>query len=547
MAQRGIQMDQEKLCCSICLDLLKDPVTIPCGHNYCMSCIKSHWDEEEQKEIHSCPQCRQTFGSRPALGRNTMLADLVEELKRTGLQTAPADHCYAGPEDVACDFCTGGKVKALKSCLQCLVSYCEQHLQPHYEVVPLKKHKLVDPSQKLQENVCTRHNEVMKIFCRTDQKCICYLCSMDDHKGHDTVSAAAEMTERQKELGLCLQKIQQRIQNREKHVKVLQQEAEAINHSADKAVEDSEKIFRDAKQQIRSRQKTEVAHVNELEERLKQEITELNRKLAELEQLLDTDHHIQFLRNFILLSRLSEATDSPGIDSRPLRYTEDVTAAVSEARDKLQDILSEEWTNMSLTGTEDVLLPQAEPKTRAEFVQYSCQITLDENTFYGKFMYLDYLRATHRYDFKYDHYGHPDSFTDWAQVLCRESLTGRCYWEVDFGGNGIFIAVAYKSISRKGRESAFGHNDKSWALQCFHNGYEFRHNNIRTPVTGPWSSRVGVYLDHSAGVLCFYSVSETMTLLHRVQTTFTQPLCPGLGVHHNGNYAKICTGSNIED
>ncbi|XP_031133351.1 tripartite motif-containing protein 16-like [Sander lucioperca] len=542
MAQRGIQMDQEKLCCSICLDLLKDPVTIPCGHNYCMSCIKSHWDEEDQKEIYSCPQCRQTFGPRPALVKNTMLADLVEELKKTGLQPAPADHYY-----VACDFCPGGKVKALKSCLQCLVSYCEQHLQPHYEVVPLRKHKLVDPSQKLQENVCTRHNEVMKIFCRTDQTCICYLCSMDEHKGHDTVSAAAEMTERQKELGSCLQKIQQRIQNREKNVKGLQQEVEAINHSAEKAVEDIERIFTDAKQQIRSRQKTEVAHVNKLQEKLQQEITELNRNLTELEQLLHTDDHIQFLHNFILLSHLSEATDSSSIDIRPLRYTEDVTAAVSKARDKLQDILSEEWTNMSLTGTEDVLLPQAEPKTRAEFLKYSCQITVDQNTAYRKFMYCSVLGATHYYRGDYDCYSHPDSFTDWAQALCRESLTGRCYWEVDLKGTGIFIAVAYKNISRAGRESAFGHNDKSWALECFHNGYEFRHNNARTSVSGPKCSRVGVYLDHSAGVLCFYSVSETMTLLHRVQTTFTQPLCPGLGVHCDDTSANICRASNTED
>ncbi|KAF0027490.1 hypothetical protein F2P81_020231 [Scophthalmus maximus] len=233
-----------------------------------MSCIETHWDKEDEKIIHSCPQCMQTFTPKPVLVKNTILAVLVEELKKTGLHAAPADHCYAGPEDVPCDVCIERKLKAVKSCLVCLVSYCEKHIQLHYDVPQLKKHKLVDPTKKLQENICSRHDEVIKMFCRTDQQCICYLCSVDEHKGHDTVSAAAERRARQRELELSQQQIQQRLQDTEKDVELLQRGVEAVNASADKAVEDSEKISElirlmekktsDVKQQIRSLQKTEV-------------------------------------------------------------------------------------------------------------------------------------------------------------------------------------------------------------------------------------------------------------------------------------------------
>ncbi|XP_038142103.1 tripartite motif-containing protein 16-like [Cyprinodon tularosa] len=550
MEQRAVQLDLETFSCSICLNLLKDPVTIPCGHSYCMGCIKTHWDEENQKGIHSCPQCMKTFIPRPDLEKNTMLAALVEQLKKTGLQAAPADTFYSGHEDVFCDFCTGGKLKAIKSCLFCLASYCEKHLQPHYHVAPLKKHKLVKPSKNLQENICSQHDEVMKMFCRTDQKCICYLCSVEQHKGHDTVSAAAEMTERQRELEERRGRIHQRIQDREKDVKLLQQEVEAINHSADKTVEDSEKIFTelirliqkrssDVKQQIRSQQETEVSRVKELQEKLEQEITELKKKEAELKQLLNTEDHNQFLHSYPSLSALSESTHSSSINIRPLRHFEDVTAAGSELRDKLQDILRDTWTNISLIITEEeVLLSEPEPQNRVGFLKYAREITFDPNTAHTGMLLSEGNRKVAVTDGHQCYSNHSERFTDLYQVLSRQSLTGRCYWEMN-ARSGSNVSVTYKDISRtgSGNERKFGYNDKSWTLYYNDYNFKFGHNNIWTSISGSVSSRIGVYLDHSAGVLSFYNVSETMTLLHRVQTTFTQPL--HVGVYSYGEFCKL--------
>ncbi|KAM9531136.1 tripartite motif-containing protein 16-like isoform 6-T12 [Salvelinus alpinus] len=230
MAQQGVLLDQDQFCCSVCLDLLKEPVAIPCGHSYCRSCIEGCWDQDVLKGVYSCPQCRHTFTPRPTLMKNNMLAELVEKLRKTGLQAAPPPAlCYAGPGDVACDFCTGTrKQKALMSCLACLATYCETHLQPHYEFPGFKKHKLVKATAQLQEKICSHHDKLLEVYCRTDQQCICLLCVMDEHKGHDTVSAAAERIEKQRQLGMSQQKVQQRFQEREKELKELQQAVESL-------------------------------------------------------------------------------------------------------------------------------------------------------------------------------------------------------------------------------------------------------------------------------------------------------------------------------
>uniref|UniRef100_A0A3B3VF08 B30.2/SPRY domain-containing protein n=1 Tax=Poecilia latipinna TaxID=48699 RepID=A0A3B3VF08_9TELE len=181
-------------------------------------------------------------------------------------------------------------------------------------------------------------------------------------------------------------------------------------------------------------------------------------------------------------------------------------------------------------------------QNKAEFLRYACKITLDPNTAHTMLVLSEGNRKVALTNQHQSYPSHPGRFTGCCQALSKESLTGRCYWEVEWSGRGGFVAVSYDNISRSGggNECAFGRNHKAWALDCYQSKYIFSHKNIKTPVSGPDSSRVGVYLDHSAGVLSFYSVSDTMTLIHRVQTRFTEPLHAGVWIYYTKDAAEFC-------
>ncbi|KAJ8367444.1 hypothetical protein AAFF_G00317920 [Aldrovandia affinis] len=546
MAQARDLMDQDQFCCSICLDLLKDPVTIPCGHSYCMGCIKGYWNQNDHTGVYSCPQCRQTFTPRPVLGRNTMLAEVVEILKKTELQAAPPAHCYTRPGDVACDVCTGRNHKAVKSCLVCVASYCETHLKLHNQLNPGKRHKLIDATGHLQERICSHHDKPLEVYCRTDQQCICYQCAIDEHRGHDTVSAAAGRTEKQKQLGSTERESQQR----EKVLQDLRQAVDSVTRSAQGAVEDSERIFTElirslerrcseVKELIRDQEKAAVSRAERLIEQLEQEIAELRSRDAELEQLSHTEDHIHFLQSCQSVCAPPGPGDLPRITVNPHVSFEAVRKHVSELKERLEDICKGELVKISQTVEELHIL---EPRTREDFLQYSCQLTLDPNTAYRELRLSEENREVTWMGQDQSYPDHPERFNSCHQVLCREGLSGRSYWEADRSGEwGVYIAISYKEISRKGDgdDCGLGYNDKSWSLHCSPSGYCFRHNNEITELPAPPSSRIGVYLDHGAGTLSFYSVSNTMTLLHRVQSTFTQPLYPGFWVYSDSS-VKLC-------
>ncbi len=186
----------------------------------------------------------------------------------------------------------------------------------------------------------------------------------------------------------------------------------------------------------------------------------------------------------------------------------------------------------------------------------SHQLTLDLNTAHKHLRLSENNRVITNTGTVQSYPDHPDRF-DECQVLCRESVCGRCYWEIEWSGDYVCISVSYKSIRRKGRgvECEFGSNDQSWSLICSRSSYSFWYNNIKTDLSvKSIIRRIGVFVDHGAGTLSFYSVSDTMNLIHTVQTTFTQTLYPGFGfgcvfgfgLFFNGGSVKLCWWIRID-
>uniref|UniRef100_A0A4W6BTC1 FinTRIM family, member 67 n=1 Tax=Lates calcarifer TaxID=8187 RepID=A0A4W6BTC1_LATCA len=382
MAQAGVVLDKDQFNCSICLDVLKDPVTIPCGHSYCSGCIQDYWDQDDYLGIFVCPQCRQNFNPRPALARNTMLADVVEKFKKTGLQetTTTSNQSFAEADDVECDVCTGRKNKAVKSCLVCLASYCDVHVQPHYESAAFKKHKLVSASKKLQETICPRHDKLLEVYCRTDKQCICYLCLTDEHKGHDTVLAEAEIQQKQRQLGDMKHSSQLRIQQREKEAQELRQAIFSLTRSARAATEESDTVFTElirsielkrfeVRELIKAQEKTSVSQAEQLLDKIQKEIAELKRSEAELDKLSHTEDHINFLQSCQslhappVLSALPSVTVDPNLTFGP------VMTAVSDFKGLLQEVCQGGFVSIYERVREVVIVGSSNPAPQIDTAQ----------------------------------------------------------------------------------------------------------------------------------------------------------------------------------
>ncbi|XP_036007749.1 E3 ubiquitin/ISG15 ligase TRIM25 [Fundulus heteroclitus] len=539
----GRSQAPDSLCCSICLEQLKNPATLHCGHSYCMDCVNNYWDVEDQKGVCSCPQCRHAFSSRPVLNKNTVLVDLIEKITDSEPATPLGDK-KTSVKDVECDFCTVKKLKAVKTCLVCLASYCASHVQPHYESAAFKKHKLVEVSASIHEKICSKHDKLLEVYCRSDDECICLLCVMDEHKGHDTVSAAAGRKEKQKLFGEKKKRYQQGIGEKDKQLRQLRQREKALEFSRDAALDQNEKLYAEivsmaesrrlaVKELIVHQEKAAFGQTKALIDRLEKEVNDLRRKEEELKKLSSTDDNIYFLQHCKPVFDSKELDTRANFNLQQHQPFDCVTKAMSDLKDKMETLAT------AVKEISETIQTVPDPKTRQELCMYSCSLSLDPNTAFGNLLLSEentkvtWTKKVQKYPY------HPQRFTKYDQVLCSEGLSGVCYWEVEWKGPRAEVAVCYKGPNME--ESCFGYNDQSWSVSFSNSGCTFWHNEIKTKIPNPCSSTVGVYLNHEAGSLSFYSVSSCgqLMLLHKVQTTFSQPLYPGFMVSRGASVKII--------
>nr|XP_029504326.1 uncharacterized protein LOC115119613 isoform X4 [Oncorhynchus nerka] len=157
--------------CSVCTEVLNEPVSIPCGHSFCRQCIETYWNKPAKKKVYDCPGCQQRFRTCPHLSRNSALDKVIRKLRQTGFKVpALPPHRYAGPGDVACDLCTEKQLKAVKFCLTCAAFYCESHVRQHYTVAALQRHTLVEVTGNLDQKLRIEEQQIaVKLEAKLEQ------------------------------------------------------------------------------------------------------------------------------------------------------------------------------------------------------------------------------------------------------------------------------------------------------------------------------------------------------------------------------------------
>ncbi|XP_073337123.1 E3 ubiquitin-protein ligase TRIM39-like [Pagrus major] len=548
---------EEQLQCSICLNVFSEPVSTPCGHNYCKTCITGYW---ASSGLARCPLCQKNFQNRPELQVNTEFRDMVERfnsMRMRGEEDVPAK-----PGEVPCDVCPGPKGKAQKTCTVCLVSYCWPHLKQHQRVT--RKHQLIDPVSNLEDRVCMKHNKMFELFCHVDQTCVCFMCLRDDHATHEAVPLERAFRERKARMVGVMSEIEMMENKKSRSIKEIKHSAEQSTKESEKEIADIAEVFTAL---VASLQRSQAELIELIEEKqkaaerqaeshvaqLEQDVAELRRRRSKMERLLQTEDHLRLLQScpslhsfhsFDPLSHSSPPLTPDLSDISRHGYVRMVKKAVAQMEKTLSNEMEMLIHEVRLSdGCEATAQPDAERLTTDEFINegwnppqdklmmiqqcHAVDVTMDAYTANSKLEVAEDGKQLKFHDGRMSfHALFGRRFTILPFVLGKEGFSsGRFYYEVQVSGSNCFVlGVVKESFDRE----TFGFpipENGGWVFSKLINGYqeEYRGNFVEPPLNlRQRPQTVGVFVDYEKGEVSFYDVDARTLIYSYTGCTFSE-------------------------
>ncbi|XP_030226659.1 E3 ubiquitin-protein ligase TRIM39-like isoform X2 [Gadus morhua] len=524
MASANISWSEENFSCPICLDVFSSPVSTPCGHNFCRTCINKFWDEQVQCK---CPICNKIFDTRPDPQVNILVSEMADQFRTT---VRVKEKPCVEPGEVPCDVCTGTQLKAVKSCLVCLISYCQTHLEPHQRVAGLKKHRLVEPMDRLEDRMCKKHDRLLELFCKTEQECVCLFCTETDHKSHPVVPLKEEYEVKTALLGKIEAEVQQMIQERKLKIKEIKDKVEFNKKDADGVIADGGQVFTalmrcvekcrdDFNQTVKERLKTTEKQAEDLIKELEQEIEALTNRSSEVKPLSHTKDHLHLLQAFRSLKDPPPPRDWTTVEVRPPSYA----GTLRRSLDQLEETLNMEMKK----------LREAAELKRVQ--QYEVDVTLDPDTAHPQLILSEDGKQVHYGDEEKELPDNPQRFTLFTCVLTRQSFSsGRFYFEVQVKDKTKWwLGVVREFINRSGGTKCSTHTGY-WTLSYYNDVLVFSGvPHVRVPLRAELQ-KVGVFVDYDEGLVSFYDVEARVHIYSATGYTFTEPLYPILCPMYHG-------------
>uniref|UniRef100_UPI00358F8F63 E3 ubiquitin-protein ligase TRIM11-like isoform X1 n=1 Tax=Myxine glutinosa TaxID=7769 RepID=UPI00358F8F63 len=537
--------------CTVCLQIYKEPVGLPCGHTFCRVCIEKYWGSREANTACVCPNCREVFAQKPKLKKNVTIAHLVDSIVNLNRRVK------SGVNESHCEFCNK---EAAKRCVPCEILCCEQHLKPHQH----KGHKMVDLGVKTKELRCTEHGKPIQLYCKDDGSLMCLMCTGGKHQNHNVVAVEIAHAELKGVLAARyyprVSQSMQSVASQLQHVQEEEEKTENSGRDAEDRVEEKRRLVCQfvnesmalMKSQINKRKMEKLSLLGKQREKLEQQMESLRQGKNTMDTALQELKSISFLQGSKdLLNRLETMSDFKSVKTTPLPVLDfskekknlDVLINLNKNfLEKIQKGLVEYPEKVELDHPEKVELeyPEKVDLNRNNLISlYGRTPRLDPNSVHPLIEISRDLRTATRTRTENRYPEHPDRFDFRPQVVSSESFSsGRHYWEVDVTSSSSWrMGICLNSMGRKGGEVGLGENPESWCLlKCFKK-YSAHHNNQKIDLSLSGSpERFGFFLDCEAGELTCFGDSR---VLHVFRGNFLDPVKAAIGVYGFDDYIRF--------